>query len=63
MRQAIIRELMRREPPELRTLATVSGEADMIAEVRFRAALRIEGHLVTATRIAGKEYTWLIQAA
>ena len=44
------------------TFATIRATEGIAAEVRYRMAQRL-GVLVTASRIAGHQHIWLIQAA
>jgi hypothetical protein len=43
------------------TIATIRATEEVAAEIRYRIAQRMG--MATAARIAGQEYTWLIQAA
>jgi hypothetical protein len=43
------------------TIATIRATEDVAAEIRYRIAQRLG--MVTATRVAGQEYTWRVQAA
>jgi hypothetical protein len=43
------------------TIATIRATEEVAAEIRYRIAERLG--MATVARVAGQEYTWLIQAA
>jgi hypothetical protein len=52
------------------TIATIRATEELAAEIRYRIAQRLDlcpckqcRVFVTASRVAGQEYTWRVQAA
>ncbi|KKL08621.1 hypothetical protein LCGC14_2573990 [marine sediment metagenome] len=45
-----------------RPLAIIKAQPEDAAEARYRAALKT-GQLVVVSRMAGEEYTWIVQVA